>query len=165
MAGFYALANGTAQQFFSTWQLEQIAIAGSFPGPVNPVGPGIFSLNGGSVLLAKGAAFAVNLQAAPNAVDFDESTNAALVADIIQNYALYSAPTVSGSAQLQKNGQAETIAAASELYSARATILAGVPEATLESFVAALWAGTATTAQTQKAVAFLAAKLRIAGII
>ncbi len=90
MAAIYALANGTIQQFFSTWAVEQAALINSWPLPSPaPVGPGSYSGGAGQFVLA----------------------------------------------------------------------------ATLESTVAALWAGTATTAQTQKAIAFLAVKLRIAGII
>ena len=167
MAAIYCLANGTIQQAFSTWMLEQQALAGTQPaGPDTGwcVGPGSFALSAGSCALAAGVAFSASALDAPNIVQFDESLNAALALDIVQNFALYSAPTVNSAPQLQKSGKAVTIAAASELYTLRAQ-LSAVPEPTLEAYATALWAGTATTAQSQKALAFVLIKLRIAGLI
>lgn len=163
MAGIYADSTGNIQAFYSSWEMEQNALSAS---------PSIAATGGavsspslpGVALLAPGAAFAVNPKLT-NIVDFDESTNAALVADIIANPLTYAAPTVNAAPQLQKNGTPAVITAPSEMYSARTTILAGITEATIEQAVTALWAGTATTAQSQKAVAYLCVKLRIAGII
>lgn len=55
---------------------------------------------------------------------------------------------------LNKNNAPVVITASSSLYSLQSTILAGVSKVTLEQAIVALWNGTATTAQEQKAVAY-----------
>ena len=161
MAAIYANAQGQIQAFYSTWAIEQDALSSQS----TESGPGIFTSALGSALLSAAAPYAASAKATPTVIDFDESTNAALVADILANPLTYSAPTVNAAPQLQKNGAPAAIAAPSEMYSARTTILAGITEATIEQAVTALWAGTATTAQSQKTIAYLCVKLRIAGII
>jgi len=98
-------------------------------------------------------------------LDFDESVNGATVTDIAANWAAYSLLTVSGSAQLQKNGAAVSVAAPSALYSLQSAILNGIPDATLEAAIVALWSGTASAAQQQKALACCLLKLHQAGVI
>lgn len=103
--------------------------------------------------------------AATLSLDFDESTNAALVLDIQANMPAYTLALVNGSAQVQKNGAAVTIAPASALYSLQSAILNGVSDATLKAAIVALWNGTATAAQQQRAVAFCLLRLNQAGLI
>jgi hypothetical protein len=102
--------------------------------------------------------------AATVVVDFDEITNAALVVDIQANTNLYTVVMVSGVAQLQKNGVAVTIAASGALHPLRSAILA-TSDATVKSAIAALWSGTATAVQQQKAIAYCLLKLNDAGLI
>jgi hypothetical protein len=102
--------------------------------------------------------------AATVVVDFDEITNAALVADIQANTHLYTVVMVSGVAQLQKNGVAVSITASGALHPLRTAILA-TSDATVKSAIAALWNGTATAVQQQKAIAYCLLKLNDAGLI
>lgn len=97
--------------------------------------------------------------AAAFTVTFDEDTNPALVADIEQNFPLYSAPA----GVLNKNGIPVVITAASALFALESTIEAGVSVANLDTFVVALWNGTATSAQVQKALAYVLMKLHAKG--
>jgi len=103
--------------------------------------------------------------AATVALEFDESTNAPLLADIQANSALYSLPLVNGSAQLEKNGATVSIAAPTALYSLQSAILNGIPDATLKAAIVALWNGTAATAQQQKVLAYCLLRLHQAGVI
>jgi hypothetical protein len=152
MAAIYASAQGTAKQFYSTWALTQQALSGVYPAPFgSPIGPGLFGVGNGQFTLSTGIGFAASAVTTPNVVDFDEQTNAALVTDILANFALYSAPN----GTLQKNGNAVTIAASSAIYSARSALVTAVPSATLQTIFTALNAGTATTAQMQQALAYL----------
>ncbi len=103
--------------------------------------------------------------AATLTVNFDESTNSALIADLETNLGLYTIVLVNSVPTLEKSGAPVTIAAPSALYALQSTILNGVPDATLRAYVVALWNGTATNAQAQKALAYVLLKLDQAGII
>lgn len=103
--------------------------------------------------------------AAELSITWDETTNAALTLDLQINQAAYSLVSVNGVATLQKNGSAITIAAPSSLFSLQSTILNGVPDATLKAAIVALWNGTATAQQQQRALAYALLKLHQAGII
>lgn len=127
MAAFYADANGAL-----------IAFAENF-------------------FVSQGPEFAGAKAAAAFTVDFDESTNAALVVDIQANLKQYAAP----SGVLKKSGATVSITAASAIYAILGAVISGVPKSTLEAFIVALWNGTATTAQTQKAIAYLAVLLHV----
>jgi hypothetical protein len=98
-------------------------------------------------------------------VDFDESTNAALIADLQAHLAQYSIASVAGVATLEKNGTPVAIAAGNALFSLQSTILAGVPDATIRTIIVALWNGTATAVQQQKALAYALLKLKQTGMI
>jgi hypothetical protein len=103
--------------------------------------------------------------AASISLDVDDLANAALLSDIQTNGAAYSLMLFGVSAQLQKHGVPVPIAAASALYSIQSAILAGVPESMLEAAIVALWNGTATAAQQQKALAYCLLKLHQSGVI
>lgn len=94
-------------------------------------------------------------------VSFDELTNAAVVQDMALNLAPYTAPA----GVLNKSGVPVVIAAASALFTLESAIETGVPVPTLEAAIVSLWNGTATTAQTQKALAYCLLKLHRAGLI
>ena len=98
-------------------------------------------------------------------IDFDGSTNAALLADLAANPNSYSMASASGVTTLHKNGAPVVITAASAPYSLQSAILTGVPIATLQTAIVALWNGTATAQQQQKALAYCLLKLHQAGII
>lgn len=161
MAAIYALANGIIQQVYSTWEVEQVALAGAWPLqiPSAPVGPGTFSIGAGQFILTQSAPFTPASIPAPIVIEFDESTNAALIADIVANFALYSAPN----GTLEKSGKAVTIAASSAIYAARAALVKAVPSASLQTIFAALNAGTATNAQIQQALAYIMTTLYTQG--
>jgi len=103
--------------------------------------------------------------AATVSLEFDESTNAALVADIQTNGGVYALTSAGGITQLQKNGAPVIINAANALYPLQPAILTGISEATLKAAIVALWSGTATAAQQQKALAYCLLKLHQAGVI
>jgi hypothetical protein len=98
-------------------------------------------------------------------INFDESTNAALVLDIQTNQSQYTIVLVNSVPTLQKNGVPIAIATPSALYSLQSAILTGVPDATLKATIVALWGGTATAVQQQKALAYALLKLKQSGLI
>jgi hypothetical protein len=154
MAAVYALANGTIQQFYSAWAVEQAALAGAWPEPAQaPSGPCVIDIPGGQIVLSAGAPFAASAVATPVVIEFDESTNASLVADIIANFGKYAAP----GGVLQKSGSAVPVTPASAIYAARAALATAVPATGLQSVFTALNAGTATNAQIQQVLAYLLA--------
>jgi hypothetical protein len=95
-------------------------------------------------------------------LEFDEDTNSALAIDLTINVNLYK---LTAGPILKKNGVTIAITAASSMYAIRSQLEAGFTDATFKSTIAALWNGTATNAQVQKAIAYIAYKLRTGGII
>lgn len=97
-------------------------------------------------------------------LDFDETANASLLADVLANqnsYALLAGPT------LQKNGTTVAVisAGSSTQFQAALTQLHSITPPQIQGAVTALLAGTATSAQQQKAIAFLILQLAQKGLL
>lgn len=94
-------------------------------------------------------------------LDFDETINAALLLDLLNNTKLYSL-TGGGTPLLQKSGVTQTvtnITGASTAFQTALGQLSLITPDQIRQAVTVLLAGTATTAQAQKAIAFIILKL------
>lgn len=99
--------------------------------------------------------------AASFTITFDETTNAALVADILASYLTYTAP----GGVLKKNNQTVTITPASALTTSEQAILNQFPVLGFNQAITILQAGSATLPQTQLMLAYVMLVLREKAIL